>query len=73
MIQKVTMYQAVCAGCGEICADSWTTAWESPASAKYFALESDWCEIDGKLYCPDCVEYDEETDSYKPKNKEELL
>ena len=30
----------------------------------------DWEEIDGKLYCPDCVEYDKETDSYKPKKKE---
>ena len=27
-------------------------------------------EIDGKLYCPGCVEYDEETKSYKPKKKE---
>lgn len=36
MIQKVTMYQAVCDGCGEICADSWTTAWESPESARYY-------------------------------------
>ena len=26
-----------------------------------------WVEIDGKLYCPDCYEYDEETDEYKPK------
>lgn len=26
-------------------------------------------KIDGKLYCPDCVEYDEETGEYKPKSK----
>lgn len=26
-------------------------------------------KIDGKLYCPDCVEHDEETDEYKPKSK----
>ena len=25
-------------------------------------------KINGKLYCPDCVEWDEETKSYKPKN-----
>ena len=31
----------------------------------------DWEEIDGKLYCPDCVEYDEETKSYKPKKKKQ--
>lgn len=28
-----------------------------------------WEEIDGKLYCPDCVEWDEGTDDYKPKDK----
>ena len=27
--------------------------------------------INGKLYCPDCIEYDEETKDYKPKMKEE--
>ena len=27
--------------------------------------------INGKLYCPDCIEYDEETNDYKPKMKEE--
>ena len=26
-------------------------------------------KIGGKLYCPGCVEHDEETDSYKPKEK----
>ena len=29
-----------------------------------------WKEINGKLYCPDCYEYDEETDEYKLKNKD---
>ena len=29
-------------------------------------------KIDGKLYCPNCVEWDEETKSYKPKEKELL-
>lgn len=28
-----------------------------------------WVDIDGKLYCPDCYEYDKETDEYKPKVK----
>ena len=30
-----------------------------------------WIEINSDLYCPDCVEYDPETDSYKSKNKEQ--
>ena len=66
MIQKVEMYRAVCDGCGRIV--------ESRISEKYIlSIVKDfggWREIDGKLYCPDCVEYDEETDSYKPKGKE---
>lgn len=28
-------------------------------------------KIDGKLYCPNCYEYDEETNEYKPKVKED--
>ena len=30
-----------------------------------------WHEIDVNLYCPDCVGWDEETDSYKPKEKKQ--
>ena len=67
MIRKVTMYQAVCDGCGK---------WKPPCKTKGRAMFiasvcKGWQEIDGKLYCPDCYEYDEETDEYKPKKKEE--
>ena len=71
MIQKVEMYQAVCDGCGAIFDEFDSYAYESPESALYVALESDWREFDGKLYCPACVDYDEELDEYKPKQKEE--
>lgn len=71
MIQKVEMYQAVCDRCGAILDERDCYAYESPESARYVALESGWMEIDGKLYCPDCVEHDEETDNYKLKEKEE--
>ena len=75
MIRKVEMHQAVCDGCGKSHVDELNgyVAWTEEWSAQNNAEESGWQEIDGKLYCPDCVEYDEETDSYKPKNKEELL
>ena len=39
--------------------------------AKRSAWLYGWKEIDGHLYCPGCVEYDEETDSYKPKEKKQ--
>ena len=65
MIQEVTMYRAVCDRCGR------KNDYEfNEGMARYMAKMCDWEEIDGKLYCPDCVEYDEETDSYKPKKKE---
>lgn len=28
-----------------------------------------WVDIDGNLYYPDCYEYDEETNEYKPKKR----
>ena len=67
MIREVTMYQAVCDGCGK---------WKLPCKTKrksmlIATLFNGWKEINGKLYCPDCYEYDEETDEYKPKLKEE--
>ena len=63
MIQKTEMYRAVCDGCGS------KHGYEfSECMARYMSKICDWEEIDGKLYCPDCVEWDEETKSYKPKN-----
>ena len=76
MIQKVEMHQAVCDGCGDIFGyyDANNVkrdfVFKSEQSARKTSKEWEWLEIDGKLYCPDCVEYDHETDSYKPKKKE---
>ena len=67
MIQKVEMYQAVCDRCGK-------------KSGRYKSLSrimwvmeyfNTWNEIDGKIYCRNCVEWDQKTKSYKPKGKEE--
>ena len=68
MIREVTMYQAVCDGCGLKSDGAWRTA--ELAKLQVTDLD-DWQEIDNKLYCPDCYEYDEETDEYKPKSKED--
>ena len=66
MIQEVIMYQSVCDGYGRKFGNEFTDG-----MARYMAKMCDWEEIDGKLYCSDCVEYDEETDSYKPKVKKQ--
>lgn len=67
MIQKVEMYQAVCDGCGHEFEEIYATKVSAILAAWNLGH---WEEIDGKLYCPGCVEYDEETKSYKPKKKE---
>lgn len=71
MIREVTMYQAVCDGCGKPCAEiGGIIAWESRESAQIAAWESGWLTINHETYCPDCYEYDEETDEYKSKRDE---
>lgn len=73
MIRKVEMYQTVCDGCGKsyVNEDLGYCAWVDAESARENALESDtgWQEIDGKIYCPDCVEFDNEIDDYKLKEE----
>lgn len=67
MIREVTMYQAVCDGCRKV-----NSSCKTKEKAEYIAsVWKRWKEIDGKLYCPDCYEYDEETREYKPKVKED--
>lgn len=66
MIREVTMYQAVCDGCGK---EGWAFSTAS-LSVRHAKSRLQWEEVGGKLYCPDCYEYDEETDEYKPNNKD---
>ena len=73
MIREVTMYQAVCDGCGKPCAETGRImAWANRESARIAAWQSGWLIVNHETYCPNCVEYDEETDEYKPK-KERLI
>lgn len=73
MIEKVEMYQAVCDGCGKSYYDDFNgfVAWSDEVAAQNAATENEWMEINGKLYCPDCYEYDEELDDYVVKKKRE--
>jgi hypothetical protein len=72
MIQKVEMFTVVCERCGKQYSndDLGYCAWVDGSSAREDAEECGWQSIEGKDYCPDCYEYDEETDDYKPKEKE---
>ena len=65
------MYMCECDRCGKIHVNEnlGVIAWADCEQAFEDASESGWTEIDGKHYCPDCYEYDEETDEYIPKKK----
>lgn len=69
MIRKIEMYQAVCDNCGKACINEDICAWSEESDAIEDALYMDWQIISDRLYCPDCFEYDDETDEYKPIKK----
>ena len=72
MICEMTMYQAVCDGCGGLLKNSLTKrtiVFEVEEWLRATCSELGWREIGGKFYCPDCYEYVEETDEYKPTKK----
>ena len=33
-------------------------------------IDGGWAEVDGKLYCPSCYEYNEDTDEYEVRKLE---
>lgn len=71
MIREVKTYQVVCDRCGKSCSEiSGIIAWANRESAQIAAWELGWLTINHETYCPDCYEYDEETDEYKLKRDE---
>ena len=73
MIREVTMYQAVCDRCRKVFRFSWKDEGIFPSleEAKEVIEHFEWIVNGDKCYCPDCYEYDEETNEYKPKKKED--
>ena len=73
MIRKVTMYQAVCDGCGKFFRFSRKDDGVFPSykEAKEVIEHFEWIVDGDKCYCYDCQEWDDETKNYKPKGKEE--
>lgn len=67
MIKPVTMYSVICDRCGKLFEADDSVAWTDKQSARFYALESEWKEIDNKHYCPDCYEFNDELDEYVPK------
>lgn len=71
MIKPVTMYSVVCDRCGKPFIDEFNgiVAWLDEGTAKEQAMESEWVEIGDKHYCPDCYEFNDNSEKYVPKKK----
>ena len=67
MIKKKTYYDIICDRCGMSLSNESGDCYPDTNSAEMVALQSEWKEINGKHYCPDCYEVDEKTDEYVPK------
>ena len=65
MIVSEIFYGLKCNRCGELYEDGEHSFWSDESSAIENAYESDWTELKGKHYCPNCHEIDEETDEIK--------
>jgi hypothetical protein len=61
MIQEVTMFTIICDGCGkDVCDGTEYSAWNDTSYVVDSAIEENWHVEDGKHYCPDCFEYDDD-------------
>jgi hypothetical protein len=61
MIQEVTMFTIICDGCGkDVCDGTEYSAWYDTSYVVDSAIEENWHVEDGKHYCPDCFEYDDD-------------
>ena len=67
MIKEVTYYDIICDRCRKSLTEESEMCYPDKYSALMVAKKSEWVYINGKDYCPDCYELDEETDEYVPK------
>lgn len=65
MIITEVFYGVKCNRCGELYEDGEHSFWGDESSAIENSTNSDWAELNGKHYCPNCHEVDEETDEIK--------
>lgn len=67
MIKDVTMYYCVCDSCNKDHTDYGDpVSFPSKEEAKEAAISDGWIDYEDKMYCPDCIEYDDKDDCYKP-------
>lgn len=69
MIKQVKMYECVCDRCGHRQSADDGLLYHDRESAEQIALESEWRTLGGKHYCPNCLEFDDDLDEWRPKPK----
>ena len=65
MIITEVFYGVKCDRCGEIFEDGEHSFWSDESSAIENASDSEWAKLNGKHYCSNCYEVNEETDEIK--------
>lgn len=65
MVVKEIFYGIKCDRCGEMQDDGEHSFWNDEITAVEYAYDSDWSELNGRHYCNNCSEIDEETDEVK--------
>ena len=70
MIKEVTYYDIICDRCGKSLTEESEMCYPDKGSVLTVAEQSEWIDINGKHYCPDCYELDEVTDEYVPKKED---
>lgn len=67
MVKEVTMYTILCDRCGvDAAKDAEHSCWGEPEFAREMDCQ-EWEEIDGKDYCPNCVEWNHDETQLVPK------
>lgn len=61
MIKEITIYTVICDGCGKDVHDGTEySGFNDTDFVLQEASDSNWHVEEGKQYCPDCFEYDDE-------------
>lgn len=67
MIVKEIFYAVKCNRCSKIHNETEYSFWSAECDAIEQAMQSEWTEIEGKHYCTECYEFNDEKDDYVAK------
>ena len=71
MIKEVTTFSLICDNCNRLFMSSFEefTLWVTESDAVEASIDDDWTKCNGKHYCPNCYELDDD-DNIVIKEKE---